>query len=115
MSADDLDTLTKLEKGNRSGSAAAVASFSCRGGCKRRMLLEYFGQRRCNLCARKLPLMGLHTAQCGLTGHTAGVRVFAALRTCMLKKKRRAEPPPRAHLPHLFLLLLFSVVLQGCL
>jgi hypothetical protein len=46
VSADDLDTLTKLEKGNRAGSAAAVASFSCQGGCKRKKLLEYFGQRR---------------------------------------------------------------------
>jgi hypothetical protein len=46
VSADELDTLTKLEKGTRAGSAAAVASFSCQGGCKRKKLLEYFGQKR---------------------------------------------------------------------
>lgn len=46
VSADDLDTLTKLEKGTRAGSAAAVASFSCQGGCKRKKLVEYFGQKR---------------------------------------------------------------------
>ena len=46
VSADDLDTLTKLEKGSRAGSAASVAAFSCQGGCKRRKLIDYFGQKR---------------------------------------------------------------------
>lgn len=47
LGADDLDTITRLEKGSRAGAAAAVAGFACQPGCKRRKLLEYFGQRRC--------------------------------------------------------------------
>lgn len=46
VSGDDLDTITKLEKGSRAGSAAAVACFSCQGGCRRKRLLDYFAERR---------------------------------------------------------------------
>lgn len=46
VSGNDLDTITKLEKGSRAGSAAAVACFSCQGGCKRKRLLEYFSEKR---------------------------------------------------------------------
>ncbi|KAF8066301.1 SAE2 [Scenedesmus sp. PABB004] len=44
VSADDLDTLAKLSR--RSGAAAAVAGFACLPGCKRRRLLDFFGQKR---------------------------------------------------------------------
>eukprot|EP00775_Hariotina_reticulata_P003370 gene3370-3645_t len=46
VGADDLDTICKLEKSSRAGAAAAVASFSCQPGCKRKKILEYFGQHR---------------------------------------------------------------------
>ena len=50
VSADDLDTITKLEKGNRSGSAAAVAAYSCHPGCRRKKLIDYFGGSRYGVC-----------------------------------------------------------------
>jgi hypothetical protein len=45
-SADDLDSIVKLEKGTRAGCAAAVARFACQDGCRRRTILAYFGQKR---------------------------------------------------------------------
>jgi superfamily II DNA helicase RecQ len=46
VSADDLDTITGLEKANRAGAAAEVTSFACQSGCKRKKILGYFGQKR---------------------------------------------------------------------
>uniref|UniRef100_A0A383W498 DNA 3'-5' helicase n=1 Tax=Tetradesmus obliquus TaxID=3088 RepID=A0A383W498_TETOB len=49
--ADDLDTITRLEKANRAGAASEVTSFACQPGCKRKKILSYFGQKRgpCNI------------------------------------------------------------------
>jgi superfamily II DNA helicase RecQ len=46
VSADDLDTITRLEKANRAGSASEVTCFACQQGCKRKKILSYFGQKR---------------------------------------------------------------------
>lgn len=46
VSADDLDTITRLEKANRAGAASEVTSFACQPGCKRKKILSYFGQKR---------------------------------------------------------------------
>ncbi|KAF6265510.1 P-loop containing nucleoside triphosphate hydrolase protein [Scenedesmus sp. NREL 46B-D3] len=46
VSADDLDTITRLEKANRAGAAAEVTSFACQPGCRRKKILNYFGQKR---------------------------------------------------------------------
>eukprot|EP00879_Flechtneria_rotunda_P009696 GHRR01010145.1.p1 GENE.GHRR01010145.1~~GHRR01010145.1.p1 ORF type:complete len:560 (+),score=215.08 GHRR01010145.1:2255-3934(+) len=56
VGGDDLDTIAKLEKGSRAGSAAAVADYSCQPGCRRRKVLAYFGQNRgaCNASKHEL-------------------------------------------------------------
>eukprot|EP00882_Tetradesmus_deserticola_P019336 GHRQ01020806.1.p1 GENE.GHRQ01020806.1~~GHRQ01020806.1.p1 ORF type:complete len:410 (+),score=194.56 GHRQ01020806.1:1279-2508(+) len=46
VGADDLDTITRLQKANRAGASAEVTSFACQPGCRRKKILGYFGQKR---------------------------------------------------------------------
>lgn len=46
VGADDIDTIAKLEKANRAGAAAAITAFACQPGCRRKYMLNYFGDKR---------------------------------------------------------------------
>jgi hypothetical protein len=43
---EDLANAAKLEKGARSGCIAHMAGYAGQGGCRRRKVLAYFGERR---------------------------------------------------------------------
>lgn len=43
---EDLANAAKLEKGSRSGCIAHMAEYAGQGGCRRRKVLAYFGERR---------------------------------------------------------------------
>lgn len=45
-SEEQFEELKKLEKGKRTGSVAEVAHYALRPICRRRALLQYFGEKR---------------------------------------------------------------------
>jgi hypothetical protein len=46
LGSADLDNITKLEKGVRKGCAEHVADYATQPGCRRKKILDYFGEKR---------------------------------------------------------------------